>query len=461
MKGWLKHANDLASTTGLTAPSPIPTPSVAPSFAPGKKGPAGLAPRTNYTRVNTGEPPTPDAGAAAQKSMPPRGAEMLPKLAGGEGSMGNIAGRATLQDLVKSAMVESASRVHVTAEATRQAANLGEKTASAPVAENESTKVASAHVVKLAGALDFLAGEFRKEASMGGPYTLSEGTAAPPPGVSAASADKPLPDKKGQGVNVVPMHPGTQKGLPTEHGGTMMANTLDKAPGGREHMIQRNQGGKTASVVDLIRFKLNGEKTASDAHEKKETEGLAQAKAGVEKAEAAHKSEPENKEASGENALVDYMLGRTKQAEDAINPAQITAGAAVPPETSAAGEAGGQPAGGAPQGPTGLVGSNESAQNYTRGQAYGNRKEDLKKYYNEPAMSAQHDSVLQDAFTHTSQAGPKIASAQNDTQSAPAASVKTAAARALLMNLAKTAEADIAKTAGAKKTDKESVGLTA
>lgn len=467
MKGQLKHANDLASSTGLTAPSPIPSPSVAPTFAPGKKGPAGLAPRTNYTRVNTGEPPTPDAGASAQKSLPPRGAEMLPKIAGGEGSMGNIAGRATLQDLVKSAMVESAARVRVTAEAGRQAENLGEKTASAEkVIVTSQAKTASAQQVeKLASALDFLADGFRKEASLGGPYTLSEGTAAPPPGVSAATANKPLPDKKGQGVNVVPMNPGTQKGLAAEHGGTMLANNLGKAPGGREKMIQRNQGGKTASVVDLIRFKLNGEKTAADAAEKKETEGLAEAKAGVEKAEAAHKSEPENKEGSaeGENALVDYMLGRTKQAEDAINPAQISAGPAVPPETSASGQPGGQPAGGAPQGPTGLVGSNESAKNYTKGQAYANRKEDLKKYWNEPAMSAQHDSVLQDAFQHTSQAGPKIASAQEGTgeSPAPAASVKTAAARALLMNLAKSAEAEIAKTASANKSGKESVGLNA
>lgn len=369
--------------------------------------------------------------------------------------MGNIAGRATLQDLVKSAMVESAARVRVSDEAHRQAANLGEKTASAKATtQDETTKVAAAHVTKLAGALDFLADEFRKEASLGGPYTLSEGTAAPPPGVSAAQASTSLPDKKGQGVNIVPMHPGTQKGLSAEHGGTQMANTLDHAPGGREHMIQRNQGGKTASVVSIIRSKLAGAKTAADAAEKKETEGLEEAKKGVEKAEAAHKSEPENKEGAVESSLVDYMLSRTKQAEDAINPAQISAGAAVPPETSASGESGGQPAGGAPQGPTGLVGSNESAQNYTKGQAYTNRKEDLKKYWNEPAMSAQHDSVLQDAFQHTSQAGPKIASAQ-----APAASVKTAAARALLMNLAKSAEAEIAKTASAKQKDKESVGL--
>lgn len=474
MTGHSKHADDLASSTGLNAPSPIPTPSIAPTFAPGKKGPAGLAPRTNYSRVNTGEPPAADAGAAAQKSIAPRGAEMLPKLAG-ESHMGNIAGRVSVQDLVKSAMVASADRVQVTREANRQAENLGEtKTASEKViVTQEGMKLASAQTVeKLASALDFLADGLLKEGSMGGPYSLSDKTQAPPPGVSAATASTPLPDKKGQGVNVVPMHPGTQKGLPAEHGGTQMANNLNQAPGGREHMIQKNQGGKTASVISIIRSKLAG----ADA-EKKETEGMAEAARGLNKAEKAHESEPENKNAAAEkckdchkekeacmcgktaseNPLVDYMLGRTKQAEDAINPAQISAGAAVPPETSAAGQPGGKPAGGMPQGPTGLVGSTDAARHYTKGQAYANRKEDLAKYWKEPALSAQHDSVLQDAFKHTSQAGPKIASAEGE--SPAAASVKTAAARALFMNLAKSAEAEIAKTASADNTEKATLGL--
>ena len=101
------------------------------------------------------------------------------------------------------------------------------------------------------------------------------------------------------------------------------------------------------------------------------------------------------------------------------------------------------------------------ARHYTKGQAYANRKEDLGKYWKEPALSAQHDSVLQDAFKHTSQAGPKIASAEGAPveETPAAASVKTAAARALLMNLAKSAEAEIAKTASANTTEKATVGL--
>jgi hypothetical protein len=113
-----------------------------------------------------------------------------------------------------------------------------------------------------------------------------------------------------------------------------------------------------------------------------------------------------------------------KVAEDAINPAHISAGPAVPPDTSASGQPGGEPAGGAPQGPTGLIGSNQAAINYTRGQAYENRKTDMKKWLTEPMDSAAHDNTLQVAFDHTREAGPKVAS------------TKTAAARALLEKLA-------------------------
>jgi hypothetical protein len=120
-----------------------------------------------------------------------------------------------------------------------------------------------------------------------------------------------------------------------------------------------------------------------------------------------------------------------KQAEDAINPAKISAGPAVPPDTSAAGEPGGEPVGGAPQGPRKHIESVEAAIKATKGDTHGPRREDLKKYFNEPALSAEHDKVLQVAFDNTGKAGPKIASAQ-----APAGSVKTAAARVLLSQIA-------------------------
>jgi hypothetical protein len=459
----LKNAADtLASSTGATAASPVPTPSIDPTFAPGKRGPAGVSPRQNYSRVNTGAPPQLDAGASEQKSMAPRGAEMLPKRAsaGEENMAGSMAARPMLQDLVKQAMVTSGERVRVSEEARLQQEKTAEEKCASCGEDKHSgackTKKASASAVKLGGldveklasALDACAEILLKEgANLAGAHNLTEHLQTSPPGVTQATASKSLPDHKGQGVHTVPMHPSEQKALPAEHGGTQMENNLAHPVGGK--MIEKNYGAKHAGVVSLIRTKL-----ASSSHEKKETEGLDAAKKGLETAEAAHKSEPENKEAgvkAGDSApsdLVGYLQSRIKQAEDAINPAQISAGAAVAPETSAAGESGGAPAGGAPQGPTGLVGSSESARDYTKGEAYANRKNDLKQYFQEPALSAEHDSTLRAAFENTGKAGTKFASAEGapaDKSTAgesrkiatpAAASVKTAAARVLLTKLA-------------------------
>jgi len=127
------------------------------------------------------------------------------------------------------------------------------------------------------------------------------------------------------------------------------------------------------------------------------------------------------------SALVDNFLTHIKQAEDAINPASISAGPAVPPDTSASGESGGAPVAGMPQGPRGLVGSNESAINYKKQTAYAPRKSELAQYFNEPALSSATDSTLNQAFAHTGEAGVKISAAQL---------LKSASARALLAKLA-------------------------
>jgi len=161
---------------------------------------------------------------------------------------------------------------------------------------------------------------------------------------------------------------------------------------------------------------------------------MGEAKKGLAKAERAHEKE---KSAS----LVDYFTKKTKEAEDAINPARISAGRAVPPETSASGEKGGKPAGGTPQGPTGLVSSNASSAHYTKGQAYANRKTDLAKYLTEPALTSSTDKTLQDVFTNTARAGVKISSAPE------VLSAKTAAARALLHKLAENVLRERGQTA--------------
>jgi hypothetical protein len=362
--------------------------------------------------------------------------------------MGQMASRPMLQDLVKAAMTDSSRRASVNAEAHLQSEKTAEDKKCSKCGKEKCAcmdKKGSAFQAdlgeKLAGALDFMAGELLKNAEghLGGPYNLKEHLVGSPPGVSQATASTPLPDHKGQATpaHITPMSPPTQKDLPAEHGATQMKDNIAE---GLEHQKMPPNivnSGKHASVAEMIAAKLGAAKTAADA-EKKETEGLEAAKAGIEHAEAAHKSEPENKKegTAAPTSLVDYMAAKvaaeTKVAEDAINPARISAGAAVPPATSQAGQPGGHPVGGAPKGPSGLVASNDAARHYTKAQSHGPRKEELAKYLKEPALSMEHDSVLRDAFKHTAQAGTKFASADPPaTEVDPAVeAVKIAAAAA-------------------------------
>jgi hypothetical protein len=231
-----------------------------------------------------------------------------------------------------------------------------------------------------------------------------------------------------------------------------MENNMAHAPGGAGHqpLAMVNQktgsakemckdcgkekekcscGGKMAAAIRERFTKVAGIKTGSSA-EKKETEGMEEAKKGLDKAEAAHKSEPENKkEASGFLGLAAVVLPKVKIAEDAINPAQISAGAAVPPDTREAGQPGGIQAKGS--GP-GMVSSNKGAIDYKKGTAKAEPKTDSNRYWNEPALSGGTDKTLAMSFKHTGEAGTKFASAEGQT--------KTAAARALLTKLAQAAE---------------------
>lgn len=523
---------ELGEINAAASTSPVPPPMVVPTPAPGKReSMSAVGAKTNYTRVNTGAPPLQDPVSGAQKTMPPRGAEMLPKLAsvGGEVFM-KVTTRPVLQDLVKTAMNESLARADVTREANVQAERAG-----AP-AEKTAAVVVGIPVEKLANALDFLADEFRKEAEPGeGPGALR---------VMQAEASTPLPDHKGQGHNVVPMRTGTQKGLPTEQGGTMVPNDLHHTPAAGQKAPLTNYG-KHAGVASFLLQKM----AEDESLETQEGKGMAQVREGLNKAESAHAKEkqageegvaptaaaPRPKATLGQRVgagllggypgmlggqkavehghgnvegalrgaggytlgalpgaaaggalgygaghllhidpaltgmlgasvgslgggiagykhltrpmgvdtpelaarmgggqeVVAHVLASIKQAEDAINPAQISAGKAVPPETSASGQPGGNPVGGAPQGATGLIDSNQAAINFKRQAAYADKKTDLGKYWKEPALTQSTDSVLQNAFAHAGEASSKMASADSVEMS-----VKVAAGRALLQKLA-------------------------
>jgi hypothetical protein len=117
-------------------------------------------------------------------------------------------------------------------------------------------------------------------------------------------------------------------------------------------------------------------------------------------------------------------LGLTKTAEDAINPAKISAGPAGAPP-------GDEPTPAQPQETerqSKMVASNQAAVDYTKGQAKSVPKDRLREVLKEPALSAATDSTLRQAFANTSKAGVKISSADSQ--------VKVAAARALLTKLA-------------------------
>jgi hypothetical protein len=144
-------------------------------------------------------------------------------------------------------------------------------------------------------------------------------------------------------------------------------------------------------------------------------------------------------------------LGLYKQAEDAINPAQISAGkiddigVESPDGAVASGE-------GAPAEPADvnaqkrkMISSNEAAINYTRRDAKGDPKQDLGDILSEPALSAQTDKTLDRTLDNTDAAGAKISSARYDL-------TKAAAARAILSKIAE------AQTVPGKKTKRSAMG---
>lgn len=419
----------------MSAASPLPQVEITPTPAAGKTGPVGMAPRTNYSRVNTGIPPVPDAGGGAQKTIAPRGAEMLPKTAGSEVSMNGIqsAVRPTLSEMIKSAQAGALSRASVHVEAERQEAGIagdGVKTAAAaPPAEVASMDI---DVEKLAAALDFLAEGFEKEANI----KPGEGPNALQVHESAVGGKQPFkPGNQGHG------HAGQVAKSPAEQSAgspgpaTQMANNMGSPSHIHEHQatsMVNQKGSKTAAAeaapVDAIRKLAAARKVAAGGAEaeKKEGEGMEEAEKGLAKAEKAHASE---KEKDAGMALLAAAFGATtKTAEDAINPAHISAGAAVPPDTRAGGESGGV----APKGSTGLIASNEAARDYKRGAAKSDPKSDLKAYVNEPALSGATDKTLSMAFNHTGEAGTKFASAQ-------APNPKTVAAKTLFAKIAAAA----------------------
>jgi hypothetical protein len=275
--------------------------------------------------------------------------------------------RPRLQDLVKQALAEGAARAEV---GRRREAETCEACGKEKAACSCGAKSAE-HAQKLAAAIEHIADILVKEGELGpgeGPGTLD---------VSEAEDAGAIPHAKGQS-RAQPPPATTQKGLPTEQGATQMKNDRDAPPA-------QGKTQKTASVASDLR-------AAARAREGKT--------AGVPLRE---------------------LLRRTKVAEDAQNPARITAGKApLPPVTEA-----GQPGGPSPEGAD-AVSSSERARNLTKREAKARPKRDLAAYLEEPAQSGQTDKTLDMVFDHAREAGTKFA--YDD-------AMKTAAARVLLRTL--------------------------
>lgn len=412
------------SSSDTASSAPIPGLAVGNKPAPGQTGPKGLAPRTSYSRVNNGSPTIPDAGTSAQKGAAPDQQGFLPpKIAHSEVFMPAATPRFTIHEMIKAASQGAADHAAVTAEAARQLADetatvVVEKTAS--VGGNTLESIPTDYVEKLASAVEYVLEHSQideevqpeKVATIGeGPNTLKTmegpgGKNTVAPGQQGSATPSHQVPKTTPNVN-----PGNQPHGPA----TALEN--NKPVAGKQK-VSAAQPQFTAPIADLR--KLAGVKGETK-------EAAAPAAAGV------------------DPRLVDLMLNAVKTAEDAINPAHISAGSADSTmlQRSAAGEDGGAPAGGKPQGPTNLVSSNDAARNYTKGEAKSQVKGQLAKVLSEPALSSAHDNVLQKTLSHTGQAGVKISS-----------ELKTAAARAVLEKMAEEAAKDDDKA----KKKKESTG---
>ncbi len=395
--------------------APVPALSVGNKPAPGQTGPKGLAPRTNYSRVNTGTTPPADLGASVQKSLSPNLQSFLPhKVAHTEVHMSAVTPTMTIHEMVKAAAAGVADRFAVTQEAVRQSA--------APVTKVASVtddSIPTAYVEKLAEAMEYVV----KEAAPGeGPNALT------------------VTDSHVGGKN--PFTPGSQ-------GQATPAHIIPKTPG--LHAPAEVSKGPANALEDNASMKHPAQPTKLSSVTVGDLRKSAAAKAASAPVAASPKEEPAAKTAApvaGVDArLVDYFLSTVKLAEDSINPAKISAGSAVAPETSASGQPGGAPAGGAPKGNTSLISSNDAAINFTKRDAKSGTGAAMGKLLTEPALSAAHDKTLGMAFANTPKAGVKIASDIT----------RTAAARVILEKMAADADADADK----KKKKESGGGFTA
>ena len=468
-----------------TAIAPLPMPAIENKPAPGQTGPKGLSPRTTYSKVNTGSPPVMDAGAMGQKASPNRGMEFLPaKVAAQRGSTmtTTMHARPSLQDMVKQAMAGAASALSTNLEAARQeTAQRGTtKTASVKV---DTSEVSTEMVSKLAGALEFIEQQLRKEAEGPGegPGSLTV--------MQASASETNMMDAGHSGEatskNQPPMNPPLQPekvqegnagtGLQTNDSmmhGEQPVEPIKNASAALNVLSRLGKAGtdKEASAAGKLMAARDSVKGALGAAKGFGAKAVGKGKELGAKAGDFAKSHPKSVGGAGLAAAAATGAGLKmtanrrnaykskegsapisfirKLAEDAINPAHISSPASVNPAAPPPGAA---PAGEqVPSEPSdvtsqkSMISSNEAAINYTKGQAKADPKKDVNQVLTEPALSSAHDKVLNEVFENTGRAGVKISSAKEPMKKT---ATQVAAQRVTLNALLKQASADVKATA--------------
>jgi hypothetical protein len=339
--------------------------------------------------------------------------------------------RPTLQDLVKEAMTGTISKVDITTEAVRQMVNQGENQNKEASAQSvQAGHVPTDYVEKLADALSYIATEMEKKADE---PSVSPGNGPGALEVTQATSSETNVDAGQQGqatsAHVPPKTPAMESsGVAKDPANAMQTNADMSHPeqptdpiGNEKGKIGPSEGDKTITASAL--FTKNLERILKIGQDEEKCPDCKHAKS-------------ECTCAKKESSIVDqirknFSAGKEKKAEDAINPAQISAGSSDPPAASASESAvPAQPSDVSSQ--ASMVGSNQSAIDYTKGQAKADPKKDLGKVLSEPALSSATDKTLEQAFDNTGNAGVKISSVQNIAGDMH----KVAAARALLSKLA-------------------------
>lgn len=249
-QGFVKSADaDYATPVSASDSLEIVTPP-----APGLKGPKGLAPRTNYSRVHTAPQQTPDAGASAQKSV------AAPPVLAKVGSLREVTMARdmvpgpSLQEMLESARTGAYLGMHSTKLAAEAAEMLGKRKDEDDEDEDkkkDKEKLSGAYVDKLAAAARFaiqqLQLEFAKQAEALAIHDQAGGITP----ARSSTMDGPPVVPSGHAATKPPMGP-AKEGTPEASAATHNQTDYTARPGGEE--VQQVPGGaKQASLGEQLR----------------------------------------------------------------------------------------------------------------------------------------------------------------------------------------------------------------